>query len=121
MAERKELLAVWVAGIGGIGLVLLVAVLAFYVGRGCSPSPQPVEDLGIDAGPGEAEIGARLDAALREAEEEIRRIEVEHEADIAAFEANQRDKFETVRAEGPEALARWFSDFNRRLRDGGTR
>ncbi len=105
--------------VAAIGLGLLVVVLSFFIGRGCERSPQPVDELGIDAGPGEAEIAARLDGSLQAAEVELRRIEEQHAADIAAFEALQREKYEEMRAEGPEALAHWFSDFNRRLRDGG--
>jgi len=80
-----------------------------------------VDDLGIDAGTGEAEIAARLDGALQAGEAELRRIDEEHAADIASFEDRQREKYEEVREQGPEALADWFSDFNRRLRDGGPR
>jgi hypothetical protein len=115
--ERGELRATWLAG--GVTAAILFIVVAFYIGRGCEQAPQPVDDLGIDAGPGEAAILADLDAALRHAEVELARIEREHAADIAAFEAGQEAKYEEIRSHGPEVVAAWFTDFNRRLRDAG--
>jgi hypothetical protein len=117
---KNEGFSVALAVIGGTAMLLLIAVLAFFVGRGCTPPPQPVDDLGIDAGPGEAIIAATLDGALRHRDEEIARIAREHAADIARFEGEQAHKYEEIAAQGPEALAGWFTDFNRRLRDGGT-
>lgn len=108
-----------IAGVGGIAFMLLVAVLMFYIGKGCAPAPIPVEPIGIDAGPGEVEIAARLDAAVQHAEAELARIESEHAAELAAFDAAQRLKYDAVREGGPEAADAFIRDFNRRLRDAG--
>jgi len=105
--------------IAAVSLGLLVVVLAYFIGKGCSPSPQPVDDLGIDAGPGEAEIAARLDGATQHAAEELARIEREHADELAAFDESQREKYETLREEGPEAVSDFLAAFNRRFRDGG--
>lgn len=115
---KTEPRAVLYAGLA-IGVLVLAVVLAFYVGRGCSTvSPQPV-DIGIDAGPGEAEIAARLDGAVVHHDEEIARIEREHAADLAAFDERQREKYDELRESGPEAVSSFLADFNRRFRDAG--
>lgn len=116
---KTEPRAVLYAGLA-IGVLVLAVVLAFYVGRGCSPHPvdNPV-DIGIDAGPGEAEIAARLDGAVVHHDEEIARIEREHAADLAAFDERQRQKYDELRESGPEAVSSFLADFNRRFRDAG--
>jgi hypothetical protein len=43
---KNEGFSVALAVIGGTAMLLLIAVLAFFVGRGCTPPPQPVDDLG---------------------------------------------------------------------------
>jgi len=105
--------------------VLLAVVLAFSLGRGCGscscgscgrPFPKPV---GIDAGPGEAEIAAQLAASERQAQAEIAKINAARDREIAAFTVAQESEYRAVAAQGPEALSVWFSDFNRSLRDGG--
>lgn len=116
---KKEGFAIGLSVVGGIALLVLAVVLAFYVGRGCAPEPEPLPPSGIDAGPGEAEIAARLDAAVQHAEAELARIEREHAEEIAAFDDAQREKYETVREGGPEAVDAFIRDFNRRLRDAG--
>lgn len=105
--------------VAAVALGLLVVVVAYFAGRGCGPSPQPVENLGIDAGPGEALIAARLDGAVRRAEEELARIEREHADDLAAFDESQREKYDALRTEGPDAVSEYLAAFNRRLRDAG--
>lgn len=116
---KREGFAVGLAVVGGLAVLLLAVVLAFYAGRGCTPSPEPLPPSGIDAGPGESEIAARLDAAVHHAAEELARIEREHAEEIAAFDDAQREKYETVREGGPEAVDAFIRDFNRRLRDAG--
>lgn len=105
--------------VAGVALLILVAVLAWYGGRGCSTSPHPVDEMGIDAGPGDLAIDQALDAAARHADEELARIEREHTADLAAFDEAQRVKYEDVREGGPEAVSSFLADFNRRFRDAG--
>jgi hypothetical protein len=101
------------------GLVLVVVFLA-TISRSCSGcSPIDVPPEGIDAGPG-LEI---IDAQEREAELETQRrldaIERAHEEDLAAFDEQQRRKYEHVREQGPDAVAAWLTEFNRRMRDAG--
>lgn len=100
-----------------VAVIAAALAFAFFIGR-CTtpPSPHPVDDLGIDAGPGERAIAARLDAAAQRAEEELAEIEREHAADIAAFDDAQRAKYDALRHEGPEAVSDFLADFNRRVR-----
>jgi hypothetical protein len=113
---KKEGFAIALAVVGGLALLVLAVVLAFYVGRGCSPTPEPLPPSGIDAGPGEREIAARLDAAVQHAAEELARIEREHAEEIAAFDEAQRAKYDEIR-DDPEAADAFIRDFNRRLRE----
>ena len=100
-----------------VAVIAAALALAFFVGKGCAPpSPQPVDDVGIDAGPGESAIAASLDAAAHRADEELAAIEREHAADIAAFDDAQRAKYDALRHEGPEAVSDFLADFNRRVR-----
>lgn len=100
---------------------LLIAIVAFVGGRGfncdaCTQAPTPIV-LGIDAGPGEAEINARLDGALVAGEARIEQIEEKFEEDMAAFDAAQREEYERLRGgDDLEAAARYLSDWNRRRR-----
>jgi len=107
----------------GVALVLLI-VAAFAGGKGCSGcthEPDPIV-LGIDAGPGEAEINARLDGALQAGEAHIVMIEEKFEEDMAAFDAAQRAEYERLRGgDDLEATARMLSEWSRRRRDAGTR
>lgn len=104
----------------GVAALLLV-IVAFVGGRGftcsgCDPEPRPIV-LGIDAGPGEAEINARLDGALVAGEAHIEQIEEKFEEDMAAFDAAQREEYERLRGgDDLEAAARYLSDWNRRRR-----
>lgn len=119
MNTTKEGFSVALAVVGGVAVLVLAVVLAFFVGRGCTPEPEPPILIDIDAGPGEREIAARLDAAVQHAQAELDRIEREHAAEIAAFDEAQRRKYEAVREGGPEAADAFIRDFNRRLRDEG--
>lgn len=101
-------------------VVLALLVLSFAGGRGCSgcsgceSDPEPIV-TGIDAGPGEDEIGARLDAALVEGTIRIEAIEEKFEDDMAAFDARQRAEYERLReGDDLEAAARYLSEWNRR-------
>jgi hypothetical protein len=117
-AKTKRTLAI--AGAGAV--VLLVALLAFGAGHSCSSCNRPppyVEPVGIDAGPGLAEIDEAERRAQEEAERRLREIEAEHQAELDAFDQAQRDKYEAVREMGPDFVADWLTDFNRSLRDAG--
>lgn len=102
-----------ILGATGTGLVL----------RGC-PAPAPTivqEPSGIDAGPGEAEIAARLDGAVSADEAEIRALEDRNARALAAFDEEERAEYERVRRGGRRDVARWLSDFNTRLKtDAGS-
>lgn len=116
--SRNQLIAFGVA-------LLLVAVTFFVAGQSCGPSPEPVvvvEHTGIDAGPGEAEIDDRLDAALHAGALQMDQIEDKFDEDIAAFDANQRAEYERLRGGGDlEATARYLSDWSRHRRSDGGR
>lgn len=103
----------------GVAALFLV-IVAFVGGRGfgCAPSEPPPVALGIDAGPGEAEIEARLDAALVAGTARIEEIEEKFEEDMAAFDEHQREEYERLRGgEDLEAAAIFLSNWNRRRRD----
>jgi hypothetical protein len=101
--------------------VIVFFVIAFMVGRGCAPEPEP--DLVIvtppDGGEAARVIEERLDAAVVQHAEEVRVIErriiVQRDTRAAQIEAEER----AVRARGREALAAWLAEFNERLRDAG--
>jgi len=112
---KREGFAVGLAVVGGLALLLLFVVLAYYVGRGCSPAPLPIESTDIDAGPGDREIATRLDAAVHHAVVELARIEREHATSIAEFNELQREKYDAIR-EDPGAADAFIRDFNRSLR-----
>lgn len=101
---------------------LLIAIVAFVGGRGCTPTVVIDEPIvtGIDAGPGEDEINARLDGALVAGAARIEEIEEKFEDDLAAFDANQREEYERLRGgDDLEATARMLSEWARRRRDAG--
>ena len=89
-----------------VAVIAAALAFAFFIGR-CTtpPSPHPVDDLGIDAGPGERAIAARLDAAAQRAEEELAEIEREHAADIAAFDDAQERLMEILGPTMPKRSA----------------
>ncbi len=105
-----------IASVAGVVLIALFLGLSSR-GCGCTNEPTPVV-LGIDAGPGEAEIEARLDAALVAGTARIEEIEEKFEEDMAAFDAAQREEYERLRGgEDLEAAAIFLSNWNRRRRD----
>jgi hypothetical protein len=96
---------------------LLIVIVAFLGGRGfgCEPPEPPPVVLGIDAGPGESEIEARLDAALVAGAAHIEEIEEKFEEDMAAFDEHQREEYERLRGgDDLEEAARFLSEWNRR-------
>lgn len=111
---RAMLIATAVGLVALLGIVLLV--------RDCQrPDPTVVViSNGIDAGPGEAAIAARLDAEIQEAEQRMVRIEQKFDADLAAFDAQQRAQYRQLReGEDLEAAARFLTEWSRtRRRDG---
>lgn len=109
-------------GAFGIGILGIVAILAFALGRGCdapAPDPVPVVVADVDAGPGEAEIARREVEERRRIEAELREVEAHYDDEIRGFDETQRAELGRVRREGREALARWLSEYNRGLRDAG--
>lgn len=100
-------------------ILLLVGIVAFVAGRSCSPPiPAPLQPEGIDAGPGEQEIAARLDASLREAEERLAQIERKFDEDIAAFDRQQQEEYDRLLEGGDvDDIAEFLRDWNtRRMR-----
>lgn len=95
--------------------VLLLLVLVFASFRGCDGGePVILISQGIDAGPGEAEISARLDAEVQAGRARIEQIEEKFEDDMAAFDAQQRREYEQLRGgDDLEAAARFLSDWAR--------
>jgi len=107
--------------VGTASAVLFFLVLAFFVGRGCAPTPQPVESLEIDAEAGEAAIAGTLDEAARAHDEELARVELERAATIASFSMEQRAKYDAIRQQGEDAVSDYIVTFNRsRFRDAGS-
>lgn len=115
MNQRVQIVIAVVALLG-------VAIVAFVLGRGCSPHPTPIPlPAGIDAGPGEGVIAARLDAEVQAGQAHIEQIEQKFDDDMAAFDAQQRAEYERVRAGSLEDAAQYLSDWSRRRRaDAGS-
>ena len=107
---------------------LIIAIVMFVGGRGfsgcgCAREPDPIV-LGIDAGPGEAEINARLDGAIQAGEARAAQIDRKFQDDVAAFDERQAEEYRALRGgDDLEATARYLSAWSteRRTRDGGTR
>jgi hypothetical protein len=102
---------------------LVLAIAMFYGGTRCA-GPTIIVDtgvvVGIDAGPGEDEINARLDAALVDGRTRIEEIEEKFEEDMAAFDEHQREEYERLRGgDDLDAAARYLSEWNHRRRDAG--
>jgi hypothetical protein len=99
---------------GFFGLILLVGVLSYFFGRGCQSKTIEIE-TGIDAGPGGRAIDEALDGAAQAAE--ARRIEIEraHAEALAAFNEQQRTKYEALR-DDPEAADEFIRNFTREMR-----
>lgn len=115
MNQRVQIALLVVALVG-------VAIMAFVLGRGCTPHPPtPAPPDGIDVGPGEAVIAAQLDASVQAGQAHIAQIEAKFDDDMAAFDAQQRAEYEHVRAGSLEDAAQYLSDWSRRRRvDAGS-
>lgn len=99
-----------------VGLFVLTVLFAFLAGRCSAPEPIPVDPvLDVDAGPGEAEIAARLDAAVHAEDERLAELEREHADEVEALTDADRREYEETRSRGRSALASWFKDRSRRL------
>jgi hypothetical protein len=105
-----------------LGIAAFLLVVVFFIGGqgfrgcGCAHELTPIV-LGIDAGPGEAEINARLDGSLVVSAARIEQIEEKFEEDMAAFDAAQRAEYERLRGgDDLDAAARMLSEWNRRRR-----
>lgn len=97
--------------------VLLGATVAGLFMRSCSVGPTlPQEPVGIDAGPGEALISERLDAAVQADEEQIQQLEDRNARSIAQMTEEQQAEYASVRRGGRHAVARWLSDYNTELK-----
>ncbi len=101
-----------------LGIVVLVLVV-FLFARGCTSGGHVtfLTEGGIDAGPGEAVIAARLDGEVRAGEARIEMIEHKFDRDLDAFDAQQRADYERLRGgDDLDAAARMLSDWNRERR-----
>ena len=93
---------------------LIIAIVMFIGGRGfsgcgCTHDPRPIV-LGIDAGPGEAEINARLDGAIQAGEARAAQIDLKFRDDVAAFDERQAEEYRALRGgDDLEATARYLS------------
>lgn len=101
-------------GVVAIALVIAVLGISLLVNQcgGCEPRPIPI-DLGIDAGPGEQMIAARLDAALQRVDERLAEIDRQYAEDIAAFDAQQREKYEALANEDLDTVVRFLDNWHR--------
>lgn len=109
-----------------LAIIALVGVVAlvFMAGRGCSPyvtpvGPEPIIQ-GIDAGPGEQQIAARLDASVQEQEARMHEIEHKFDTDMAQFDDQQRAQYQQLRDSSLEDAAAFLSQWARSHRDAGT-
>ena len=101
-----------------LAVTAVVLVLMFVAGRCSAPSVPPILiDVGVDAGPGGAAIEAQRQAETERIEAELQAVEQEHRDALESFDASQREKYEAVRRQGPDEVARWLEEFNRHLRD----
>jgi hypothetical protein len=113
--------AIWI-GVATLGLMLCAMILGLVLGsRGCGRDMLGIRPVtGIDAGPGDHAIAARLDADVQAEEARIRELEVEHQREIAAMGAQEQADYQAARARGRDALAIWFKERTARLlSDGG--
>lgn len=114
-AGLGDLITTGAKGLMGLVIALMVAlvVLTVITVRGCdTPEPTPVP-VGIDAGPGLAEIDQTEIDARHKAEERLEEIERKRRADLETFDAETRADYERVRRQGPGAVLQWLNDFDR--------
>ena len=108
-------------------LALALLIIGVVLGRGCwHPSPPPSTVVtGIDAGPGEEVIAGTLDGAVQAGEVHITQIERKFDADMAAFDEQQRAEYDRLRGgDDLSAAAEYLSAWNHARRalkeDAGT-
>lgn len=113
MKEETQKKATLILGVAFL-VLLIASVLAggFFCGKSCAVSP-PVIDIGIDAGPGLDEIDSAEDAAEKAAAVRLEAIEAKRRESIESLEGEQRDEYERVREEGPDAVLDWLNAFDR--------
>jgi len=113
--QRAALLA------GAAIAMLLLGVGLDRCGAGCGScgSTDVIVPEGVDAGPGETEIAARLDASVQAEEQRIRELEAAHAKQIAAFDEQEAADYAAQKTKGRAALAAWLAARNRRLLDAG--
>ena len=108
--------------VAAAAIVIIVAVLAFYLGRGCGSDGPPIviekPDVSIDAGGVDRNAKQQADESEAEAQEEIRKLEQAHAEDLDHFDDAQRQEYERIKKQGPDEVARWLSDFNKDIRHG---
>jgi len=98
----------------------LFGVTMFVAGTRCSSSPAPIEPPGdVDAGPGESQIAVRLDAAVQEELDRQRQIEDQYEADIAAFDEQQREKYEALQHQDLDSVVEYLRQWHEHRAHGG--
>lgn len=111
--SRAKLVLLGVAA----GVLLIVAFVGgIQCSRACAPAPEVPIAVGIDAGPGEAEIAARLEAERTKAAEQVAEIERRRAEEIRRLDETARAEYEEVREQGPEAVASWLDDWIKRRR-----
>ncbi len=102
--------------------VVVVATIAFFVGRGCSPEPVILKDVPTDVNTTEIDIDAntKITEADREAIRVIIELEKRHLEELRQFNAEQEEKYRHIRELGPEAVVDWLRDFNEKLEEEKT-
>lgn len=100
--------------LGSVFLTLLIVAAltgGIFIGKGCGGSPTAPE-LGIDAGPGLTKIDARERELREETAMELQRIEAERRESLEALDTQERDEYERIRKQGPDAVVEWLNAFD---------
>ncbi len=97
-----------------VGLVVAVIGLAIYASTG---GRLGYELLRVDKKIAQRRQKAQEEISQLEEETErrIRGVEAAHVEQIEAFEDSQKTAYQRVRQRGPDAVAVWLNDFDRRL------
>lgn len=102
-----------------IGVLVAGALIAvFHLGRSCAPAviiEQPITE--VDTTEVDEATRQAQELAKQEADKMIHDLETEHAEDLKDFDEKQREEYEEVREEGPDAVAKWLSDFNKGLKE----
>lgn len=106
---RKE----WL--IGSACILMLVAV--FFLGRSCGPDAVVVEkpDTTVDTSKPDEATAEAIKEAEKQSEKMIDTLEKEHAKDIETFTDDQKEEYEVIRKDGPNAVADWLTSFNREM------